>query len=225
MDYSFIMTKSSDIDDYKDIAERLASDGEIKRSTDSIPHVPQNSSNQTKSGRVSPRRGATAKLLISTCLILVFLSGSIVGFSQQSMPGEQLYDIKRWSEDTAVRIVPAWKDDVALRRSSEIKTLINDNNQGETIEQALQDYKQAVDNVQPQTTTLQTQTTPNVAPVPPPSPTLERSLQNLQEAVRKAPNEVQQQNLNQVIHSTEKQLNLPPTAPIQLNVPNLKVPR
>jgi hypothetical protein len=61
---------------------------------------------------------------------LATLSGLIVGagllaYAQTSLPGNWSYPLKRLSENTAVAIDPAYRATLMMRRSEEVKSLVN----------------------------------------------------------------------------------------------------
>lgn len=136
---------------------------------------------------------------------LLLMPAVIVGAAQQSMPGEPLYGIKRFSESVAVKFVPAWHDDIALRRSAEVKELVRPDKTNDLINQTLKAYKQSVDSSQ-KTTDSQPITEGR------PSPELEQSITNLEQAWSSS-TQNEQINIEQIIETTKEQLQLAPVLP------------
>ncbi len=88
------------------------------------------------------------------------VAGASVFASQGSLPGESLYPIKRLSETVFEKIKPEFKDEIPVRRSEEVRSLIEKNKNDDAIKRSLEDYqkqssesenkntiKQAVDNL------------------------------------------------------------------------------
>ena len=69
------------------------------------------------------------------------LAGASVFASQGSLPGEPLYPIKRLSETVFEQINPEFKDDIPVRRSEEVKSLIEKNENDDSIKKSLEDYQ------------------------------------------------------------------------------------
>lgn len=70
------------------------------------------------------------------------LAGASVFASQGSLPGEPLYPVKRLSETVLEQINPEFKDEITVRRSEEVKSLIEKNKDDDAIKKSLEDYQQ-----------------------------------------------------------------------------------
>lgn len=69
------------------------------------------------------------------------LAGASVFASQGSIPGEPLYPVKRLSETVFERINPEFKNEIPVRRSEEVKSLIERNENDDAIKKSLEDYQ------------------------------------------------------------------------------------
>lgn len=74
------------------------------------------------------------------------VAGASVFASQGSLPGEPLYPIKRLSETVFEQINPEFKNEIPIRRSEEVKNLIESDKDDDAIKKSLEDYqKQSAD--------------------------------------------------------------------------------
>lgn len=72
---------------------------------------------------------------------LLIIVGAISVFaSQNSLPGESLYSLKRLSEDTVSSLKPEFKSEMLVRRSWEVKKLIEKDKDDEIIRKAIEEY-------------------------------------------------------------------------------------
>ena len=69
------------------------------------------------------------------------LAGASVFASQGSLPGEPLYSVKRLSETVLERINPEFKNEIPVRRSEEVKSLIERNEDDDAVKKSLDDYQ------------------------------------------------------------------------------------
>ena len=74
-------------------------------------------------------------------ILLVLASGSVV-FAQKSLPGDTLYPIKRLSESVAVSLNPELEQGIVVRRSQEVKDLVEQKEEPELVKNALDDYSE-----------------------------------------------------------------------------------
>lgn len=61
---------------------------------------------------------------VAFVLILIFLGAGSVVFAQKSLPGDFLYPVKRLSENVAVSLKPELEQEIVVRRSQEVKDLV-----------------------------------------------------------------------------------------------------
>src|SRR3972149_2917863 len=74
-----------------------------------------------KESFVWPRLFAPA---VAFVLILLVLASGSVALAQKSLPGDVLYPIKRLSENIAVSLKPSLEQGIVVRRSQEVKDLV-----------------------------------------------------------------------------------------------------
>lgn len=72
---------------------------------------------------------------------LLFLGFSSTVFAQDSLPGEILYPLKRFSESLTAKVNPSFKSVILQRRSEEVNKLTSQN-QSEHIDEAINDYEE-----------------------------------------------------------------------------------
>lgn len=77
---------------------------------------------------------------LTFAILLLFVSTPIV-LAQKSLPGEPLYPLKKISENAAVIIRPQVKEDIVVRRSEEVKKLVEKKSEEKLIKETLKEYK------------------------------------------------------------------------------------
>src|SRR3989344_2268940 len=90
-----------------------------------------------KQSFVWPRLFAPA---IAFVLILAVLGTGSVVFAQKSLPGDVLYPLKRLSENVAVSLNPALEQEIVVRRSQEVKDLVEQKEDPELVKDTLDDF-------------------------------------------------------------------------------------
>lgn len=85
-----------------------------------------------------------APILVLVLFLLV--SFTTIASAQKSLPGDPLYPVKRISEDIAVKLNPDFKKQIVTRRAEEVKSLVNDKKNPSVLNNAIKDYKEAVEN-------------------------------------------------------------------------------
>lgn len=114
---------------------------------------------------------------------------SLVGASafaaQSSLPGDPLYSLKRVTETVLGQISPNFKNEIPLRRSEEVKSLIEKNKNDDLVKKSLEDYQKQAEVGQDKTN-------------------LERSRANLKEAETKA-SERSKEEINKVLEQSKVQ--------------------
>src|SRR3972149_11824125 len=88
---------------------------------------------------VWPRLFAPA---VAFVLILVVLGAGSVAFAQKSLPGDVLYPVKRLSEIVAVSLNPALEQEIVVRRSQEVKDLVEKKEDSELVKNTLDDFSE-----------------------------------------------------------------------------------
>lgn len=75
-------------------------------------------------------------------LILVVLASGSVVLAQKSLPGDILYPVKRLSENVAVSLNPDFEQEIVVRRSQEVKDLVEKKENPELVKNALDDFSE-----------------------------------------------------------------------------------
>ncbi len=119
---------------------------------DSLPDTKLERSSQFKSTQVEsilaklPKKNGFSlrRLLPPVGIALASLSAVAVSAfaAQGSLPGEPLYPVKRLSEVVLQTLNPGFQDQLPVRRSEEIKKLIEKKEGNDLIKKAIDDYKQ-----------------------------------------------------------------------------------
>jgi len=92
-----------------------------------------------KQSFVWPRLFAPA---IAFVLILAVLGTGSVVFAQKSLPGDVLYPVKRLSENVAVSLNPELEQEIVVRRSQEVKDLVEKKEDSELVKNTLDDFSE-----------------------------------------------------------------------------------
>jgi len=79
---------------------------------------------------------------VAFVLILIFLGAGSVVFAQKSLPGDVLYPVKRLSENVAVFLNPQLQQEIVVRRSQEVKDLVEQKEDSELVKNALDDFSE-----------------------------------------------------------------------------------
>ncbi len=79
-------------------------------------------------------RMAAAAVVSTTAL------GGVVAAAQSSLPGDQLYTVKRASESVVTAVDPSFSNQLLIRRSHEIAELTRHGHGGQQVEGAVSDY-------------------------------------------------------------------------------------
>ena len=77
---------------------------------------------------------------VAFVLILIVLGASSVVFAQKSLPGDFLYPVKRLSENVAVSLKPELEQEIVVRRSEEVKDLVEKKEDPELVKNTLEDF-------------------------------------------------------------------------------------
>ena len=87
--------------------------------------------------------------LVGLVTILFALAFGTLVHAQQSIPGESLYTVKRWSEGVASTIWPDFKSTLPVRRSAEVQALVKQQRQDVALlQETLADYQEEVHTMQ-----------------------------------------------------------------------------
>src|SRR3990172_6061690 len=92
-----------------------------------------------KQSFVWPRLFAPA---IAFVLILAVLGTGSVVFAQKSLPGDVLYPVKRLSENVAVSLKPELEQEIIIRRSQEVKDLVEKKEDPELVKNTIDDFSE-----------------------------------------------------------------------------------
>lgn len=84
--------------------------------------------------------GWALSLVISFVLVILVGTGSVWA-AQESLPGEPLYRVKRLSENIVSSVKPEFKSQMLIRRSEEIKGLIEEKKDFGLLDQTVIEYK------------------------------------------------------------------------------------
>ena len=79
---------------------------------------------------------------VAFVLILVVLGAGSVVFAQKSLPGDFLYPVKRLSENVAVSLNPELEQEIVVRRSQEVKDLVEQKEDPELVKNTLDDFSE-----------------------------------------------------------------------------------
>ena len=79
---------------------------------------------------------------IAFVLILLVLASGSVALAQKSLPGDVLYPIKRLSENIAVSLKPSLEQGIVVRRSQEVKDLVEQKEDPELVKNTLDDFSE-----------------------------------------------------------------------------------
>ena len=74
-------------------------------------------------------------------ILLVLGAGSVV-FAQKSLPGDVLYPVKRLSENVAISLNPALEQEIVVRRSQEVKDLVEKKEDPQLVKNTLEDFSE-----------------------------------------------------------------------------------
>ena len=74
-------------------------------------------------------------------ILLVLASGSVV-FAPKNLPGDFLYPVKRLSENVAVSLNPALEQEIVVRRSQEVKDLVEQKEDPGLVQNTLDDFSE-----------------------------------------------------------------------------------
>lgn len=81
---------------------------------------------------------------VITFALLILISTATVVKAQASFPGELLYPVKRLSENAYVLVNPRFKNEMVIRRSQEVKKLIEENKGPVLLNKTINDYQKEV---------------------------------------------------------------------------------
>src|SRR3989344_2334034 len=79
---------------------------------------------------------------VAFVLILLVLGAGSVVFAQKSLPGDVLYPVKRLSENVAISLNPALEQEIVVRRSQEVKDLVEKKEDPELVKNTLEDFSE-----------------------------------------------------------------------------------
>ena len=79
---------------------------------------------------------------VAFVLILIFLGAGSVVFAQKSLPGDVFYPLKRLSENVAVSLNPALEQEIVVRRSQEVKDLVEQKEDPGLVQNTLDDFSE-----------------------------------------------------------------------------------
>ena len=79
---------------------------------------------------------------VAFVLILILLASGSVVFAQKSLPGDFLYPVKRLSENVAVSLRPELEQEIVVRRSQEVKDLVEQKEDPELVKNTLDDFSE-----------------------------------------------------------------------------------
>src|SRR3990167_10056218 len=79
---------------------------------------------------------------VAFVLILAVLGTGSVVFAQKSLPGDVFYPLKRLSENVAVSLNPALEQKIVVRRSQEVKDLVEQKEDPELVKDTLDDFSE-----------------------------------------------------------------------------------
>ena len=79
---------------------------------------------------------------VAFVLILAVLASGSVVLAQKSLPGDALYPVKRLSENVAVSLNPALEQEIVVRRSQEVKDLVEKKEDLELVKNILDDFSE-----------------------------------------------------------------------------------
>jgi len=79
---------------------------------------------------------------VAFVLILLVLGAGSVVFAQKSLPGDFLYPVKRLSENVAVSLNPALEQEIVVRRSQEVKDLVEKKEDPQLVKNTLEDFSE-----------------------------------------------------------------------------------
>ena len=79
---------------------------------------------------------------IAFVLILLVLASGSVALAQKSLPGDVLYPIKRLSENIAVSLKPSLEQGIVVRRSQEVKDLVEQKEDPGLVKDTLDDFSE-----------------------------------------------------------------------------------
>ena len=79
---------------------------------------------------------------VAFVLILVVLGAGSVVFAQKSLPGDFLYPVKRLSENVAVSLNPELEQEIVVRRSQEVKDLVEQKEDPGLVKDTLDDFSE-----------------------------------------------------------------------------------
>lgn len=118
---------------------------------------------------------------LTFAVLLLLISAPIV-LAQKSLPGEALYPLKKISENAATIIKPEVKEEIVVRRSEEVKKLVEEKREQKIIKETLKEYKKEAKKVRHEST-RQTEKENRK------KEKIEKSLENLKEAREKMEDE------------------------------------
>lgn len=120
-------------------------------------------------------------------VLLLFLGGGAVVASQKSIPGDPLYPVKRVSEKMISSVTPSFEEKIMIRRSEEVKRLVEKEGKPDLIKETVNDYKETVENNKVG------------------EESREKSRENIREAIKKA-SEEEREELKEIIEEKREVL-------------------
>ncbi len=75
-------------------------------------------------------------------ILLILIGTASVFASQSSLPGEPLYSIKRLSENAVSSLKPEFRNEMLVRRSREVRELVEKKKNGGFIKKAVEEYNE-----------------------------------------------------------------------------------